>query len=450
MRRRVFLLLIAVSTLFLGATAFAAGNEPAWQAGFAKAKITPEPGLWMAGYAARDHAADGALHDLWIKALALEDAKGRHAVLVSMDLLGVPQSMYANVCKRVEKRSGVSQAALMLCASHTHSGPVLRGALLDIYPLDDEQIARIEKYSAGLETTVVETVARALADLQSAQLAVGTSEATFGANRRALRTGATGDAAPTDPTVPVLSVRSDQGKLRTIVFGYACHNTTLDIYRWNGDYAGFAQLDLQSQHPGAEAMFVAGCGADQNPNPRRTVELCEQHGLALADAVSKALAGPMEPVAPKLKTAMKTIDLPYGEQPGVEQLKKTAEGSNYAARWARRLLAEIEAGKSFAKSYPAYPVEVWQLGQFRLVALGGEVVVDYALKLRSRLGENTWVAAYSNDVMAYIPSSRVRTEGGYEAGAFNVYGLPAVSWAPDIEDRIVNTVEALVAQLENQ
>ena len=297
---------------------------------------------------------------------------------------------------------------------------------------------------------MVETVARALADLQPGQLAVGTSEAAFGANRRALRTGATGDAAPTDPTVPVLSVRSAQGKLRAIVFGYACHNTTLDIYRWNGDYAGFAQLDLESRYPDAEAMFVAGCGADQNPNPRRTIELCEEHGLALADAVSKALDAPMERIAPKLQTVMKTIDLPYGEQPGIEQLKKTGEGSNYAARWARRLLAEIEAGKAFSKSYPAYPVQVWQLGDFRLVALGGEVVVDYVLNLRNRLGENTWVAAYTNDVMAYIPSSRVRGEGGYEAGAFNVYGLPAVSWSPDIEEQIVSTVEALASQLENE
>ena len=103
MRRRVFLPLVAVSVLFLGVTASATGDEPMWQAGFAKARITPEPGLWMAGYAARDHAADGTLHDLWIKALALQDAKGHRAVLVSMDLLGMPQSMYASICEQVEK-----------------------------------------------------------------------------------------------------------------------------------------------------------------------------------------------------------------------------------------------------------------------------------------------------------------------------------------------------------
>jgi hypothetical protein len=335
----------------------------------------------------------------------------------------------------------------MFCSSHTHSGPVLRGALFDVYPLDDEQIDRIEKYSTELEPKLVETVAKALEEMEPAQLAVGTSSALFAANRRGLRSGATGAAAPVDHTVPVMSVRSAKGDLRAILFGYACHNTTLDIYQWNGDYAGFAQLALEERFPGTEAMFVAGCGADQNPNPRRSVELCQQHGLALADAVCEAMDTPMEPISPKLQTAIELIALPYGEQPSDEYLEKTATGSDYAARWARRLLKEKQEGQPFAKSYASYPVQVWKLGNFTLVALGGEVVVDYVLKLRERLGANAWVAAYTNDVMAYIPSSRVRAEGGYEAGAFSVYGLPATSWSPDVEDRILGAAGGLSERL---
>jgi len=233
-----------------------------------------------------------------------------------------------------------------------------------------------------------------------------------------------------------------------VVFGYACHATTLDICQWNGDYPGFTQLAIEERFPAAEAMFVAGCGADQNPNPRRTVELCQQHGLALADAVCEAMDGPMEPISSELKTAIELIELPYGEQPSDEYMEQTAKGTNYAARWARRLLKEKQAGQSFARSYPSYPVQLWQLGDYRLVTLGGEVVVDYVSALRERLGPNTWVAAYTNDVMAYIPSSRVRAEGGYEAGAFSVYGLPAMSWSADVEDRVLNAAERLSQQLE--
>jgi hypothetical protein len=446
MNRRLFLIVVFQTLALLGVS-ISSGAGQGWQAGLAKAKITPEAGLWMAGYAARDHAAEGAMHDLWIKALALSDAEGHKAVLVSLDLLGLPRSIYDNVCGRLKEQCGLDRADVMFCASHTHSGPVLRGALYDIYPLDDEQLARIEKYSTELETRLVETVARALDEMEPVNLALGSSSASFGANRRGLRTAATGATAPVDHIVPVLSVRSAQGQPRAILFGYACHNTTLDINQWNGDYAGFAQLAIEDRFPGAQAMFVAGCGADQNPNPRRSVELCQQHGLALADAVCSALNEPMEPISPKLQTAIELIDLPYGEQPDDEYLEKTAAGDNYVARWAGRLLKERQAGRPFAESYPGYPVQMWRLGDYRLVALGGEVVVDYVLTLRERLGPNTWVAAYSNDVMAYIPSSRVRAEGGYEAGAFSVYGLPALSWSADIEDRILSAAERLSKRL---
>lgn len=448
MRRRAFLSSVVFLVWGLVVTGWSVGAEPSWQAGLAKAKITPEAGLWMAGYAARDHGAEGTMHNLWIKALALADADGHKAVLVSLDLLGLPGAMYANVCGRIKDRCGLDRADVMFCCSHTHSGPVLSEALLDIYPLDDQQIARIEKYSAELESKLVDTVARALAKMEPVKLAVGSSSATFGANRRGLRSGATGEAAPVDKFVPVVAVRSEQGDLQAVVFGYACHATTLSDYEWNGDYPGFTQLAVEERFPGAQAMFVAGCGADQNPNPRRTVELCRQHGLALADAVCQTLQEPMEPVSSELATAIELIDLPFGEQPTDEYLEKTAQGNDYAARWASRLLKQKQAGQPFAKSYPAYPVQVWQLGDFRLIALGGEVVVDYVLKLRERLGPNTWVAGYSNDVMAYIPSARVRAEGGYEAGAFSVYGLPAISWGADIEDRILAAAEKLSRQLE--
>ena len=448
MNRRLFLNCVLFQTIILAGVGMSTGAEPAWQAGFAKAKITPDPGLWMAGYAARDHAADETMHDLWGKALALADNDGHKAVLVSLDLLGLPGSMYENVCSKVKDRCGLDRAQIMLCASHTHSGPVLRGALYDIYPLDNDQRARIEKYSSALEDILVETIAKALAEMKPAQLAVGASEVSFAANRRALRSGATGAAAPVDHAVPVLSVRSAKGDLRAIVFGYACHATTLMAYQWNGDYPGFAQLALEERYPGAEAMFLAGCGADQNPNPRRSVELCQQHGQALADAVGVAIDSPMEPIAPELQTAVTLIDLPFGEQPDDEYLEKTAKANNYAGRWAKRLLKQKQAGQPLAKSYPTYPVQAWRLGDFQLVALGGEVVVDYVLALRERLGPNTWVAAYTNDVMAYIPSARVRAEGGYEAGAFSVYGLPAMSWSADVEDRVLGAAEKLSKQLD--
>ena len=433
-------------------------DNATWKAGLATAKITPEKPLWMAGYSARTGPADGKLHDLWVKVLALEAPDGRRAVVLTSDILGFPRAMYDRICDDLRTQCGLSRAEILLSASHTHSGPVLRGALLDIYPLDDRQLAMIDEYSTWLEKTVVQTVAAALKEPTAVTLSVGQGETLFAANRRNNRPEAVVEAraagrmpkGPDDHRVPVLAVRSPEGKLIAAVFGYACHCTTLSINQWSGDYAGFAQIALENNHSGAQMMFVAGCGADQNPLPRRSVELCREYGKMLAGAVDEVLAEPMEPVAPRLATALEFIQLKYGERPTPDYLKAKIARGGYQGRWAKRMLTIIETGEPFETEY-RYPVQAWKLGgDYLWISLGGEVVVDYAILFESKYGPNSWVAGYSNDVMAYIPSRRVWEEGGYESGAFSVYGLPAVRWSSDIEEKVTQSVDRLVDRLNSE
>jgi neutral ceramidase len=454
-RRRLVGLLIASVILASLAVGPLWAQQPMWKVGVAAAKITPEKPLWLAGYGGRDRPAEGTLHDLWIKVLALEDENGSRAVLVTSDLLGFPKGMSETMCAELSARCGLHRSQIMLTASHTHTGPVLEDALYDIYPLDESQKAMIEEYSLALEKTVVATAAEALDGLGPAALFAAEGTADFAVNRRNNREAQVPELrkrneplkGPVEHSVPVLAVRTADGRLRAVVFSYACHATTLSFYQWSGDYPGFAQLALEEKHPDALAMFHAGCGADQNPLPRRTVELCQAYGQKLADAVQEVLGKPMRPITPRLRTALEIVNLDFGEQPDREALQAHAAQGGYRGRWAGRLLARLDAGQSFAPAYP-YPVQVWMLGDDQLwIALGGEVVVDYCLRFKDTYGPHTWVTGYANDVMSYIPSGRVREEGGYEAGAFYVYGLPAERWAPDIEQRIAACVGRLVAGL---
>jgi neutral ceramidase len=156
----------------------------------------------------------------------------------------------------------------------------------------------------------------------------------------------------------------------------------------------------------------------------------------------------MTPLDARLETAFEFVKLDF-EPATKAYLEKTSLNTDYSSRWAKRLLAELDRGETFATSYPEYPVQVWRLGGRQLwIALGGEVAVDYALMFKKKYGPNTWTASYANDVMAYIPSRRIWEEGGYQAGAFPVYGLPAVRWTPDIEKRIVDGVDRLVGGMK--
>src|SRR5439155_23626815 len=158
-------------------------------------------------------------------------------------------------------------------------------------------------------------------------------------------------------------------------------------------YPGFAQMELETSHPDAVALFWAGCGGDQNPLPRRTVALAQKYGKQLADAVQAELHRPMAAVAGNLAMTYREIDLPFGELPTRDQLAKDMTSENrYVAVRARMLLAKIKEHGSLRGDYP-YPVQVWRLGNdVRWVTLGGEVVVAYAVRIKKEIGlGKTWV-----------------------------------------------------------
>jgi neutral ceramidase len=119
------------------------------------------------------------------------------------------------------------------------------------------------------------------------------------------------------------------------------------------------------------------------------------------------------------------------------------------ARWAEKLLATWDRRGELKSHYP-YPIQTWRLGSdVTWLFLGGEVVVDYSLRLKHELDEETtWIAAYANDVMGYIPSRRILSEGGYEGATSSIgYGLPAL-WSPEIENRLIQTVHEEIRQIE--
>ncbi len=229
-----------------------------------------------------------------------------------------------------------------------------------------------------------------------------------------------------------------------VLFGYACHATTLSLNEWNADYPGYAQAELEQAFPGSVALFWAGCGGDQNPLPRKEIALAEHYGAELAARVGDVINAPMAELQPKLATHFSLIDAPLKDIPTTEAIEKNKTSTNrFEVARANYLQRKMAKEGALKKSYP-YPIGHWILGdKIDFVFLGGEVVIDYALRLKQeRNGTNTWVAGYANDVMAYIPSLRVLKEGGYEGGESNVYyGLPSL-WDASIEEAIISAIPA--------
>lgn len=411
--RQIAIVLTASVLLVVGFPSIVSAQEnrraPAvsWRAGTAAAKITPDRRLPMAGYAARKEPAEGTEQDLFAKALAVQDGEGNRAVLITLDLIGVLPELRAAVAKQAEEKYQLPGQSLLMNASHTHCGPA--------YGNDEAK-----DYLAGLEKTLVGLVGQSLDRLQPAELVYSFARCSVAMNRRTpTKDGFINHPnpdGPVDHTVPVLSVRSPQGELRAVVFGYACHNTTMGFLRWLGDYAGYAQEYLEKDHPGVTALFMMGCGGDQNPYPRSDLKYAQMHGRSLATAVEAALeANQRTPhhqhaLRGPLRTVLDTVPLEF----------TVADRAAFS-----------------------YPIQIIRFGDdLMLVALGSEVVIDYALRLKKELttaaGPAVWVAGYSNVYAGYIPSRRVLEEGGYEARSR--------PWKPELEERIVGKTHELAVR----
>ncbi len=393
---------IVIAVLFFSLSVHA--EKPAvathWKAASATAKITPKEPLPMSGYAGRKNKpAEGTEQDLFAKALAIEDEEGNRVVFVTSDLIGITATLRSDVEKLAKEKFDLAPGQLLMNASHTHCGPSYGNK-------------KSTAYYKILREDIVRIIGKALDSMQPARISYSYARAGFAMNRRTpTKEGFRNHPNPeglVDHTVPVLRVDDAEGNLKTVMFGYACHNTTMGFMKWLGDYAGYAQQYFEADHPGVTALFMMGCGGDQNPYPRSMLIFAQKHGRNLATAVDAALETNQRSFLHQhelhgpLQTVLETVDLEFTEE-------------------------------SKRDDFP-YPVQIVQFGKdLSIVALGTEVVIDYSLRLKKELPEKNkgpaiWVAGYSNVYSGYIPSKRVLLEGGYEA--------KSRPWKPELEERI--------------
>jgi neutral ceramidase len=449
----VFLYLLVLSTNVSTQTRAAdtSVGQSQFAVGVGKSNITPTEPMWMAGYASRTSPWQEVLQDIWAKAMVVKDQQGNQLLLISLDLVGIDKELSDQICQRIQEKHSLQRSQIAIATSHTHSGPVVGMNLqaMHFYQLPEDERKKIVAYSAALVGQIQAAVDTAFASLQPVELRWGIGSATFATNRRnnpeaeVPSRRATGKlVGPVDHSVPVLVAYDSAQRPLAIVFGYACHSTVLSLNMISGDYPGYAQAVLEQKFPGAVALFWAGCGADINPLPRRTQELAEFYGHQLAAAVrSVMLTQQMTAIEGPVTHQLQQVPLEFASLPSVDQLKQQVQSTDkYEAMRARLFLDQVEAGQSLSPHY-SYPIQTWQFAAGpEWVFLGGEVVVDFSLRINSERKSSTWITSYANDVMAYIPSERVLREGGYEGATSMVYyGLPSV-WAPGVEQKIMDEV----------
>ncbi len=428
-----------------------------WQAGLAKADITPQESVPLAGYGGKTRMSQRVEHAIWLKALALRDDSGKTSVLVTADLVGLSDKMVAVIAKESNDRFGIPRDRLILNTSHNHSCPITEDVLWLYYELNSTESAARDRYTQLVYQKYREVIGAAIAALAPAELSFEQGLAGVAVNRRRARGPASRAlGGPVDHDVPVLVIKS-AGSIKGIVFGYSCHTTALGGLSINGDYAGFAQIALEKLYPEAIAMFVQNCGGDANPLPRirgndeQATSLASKYGDILAEAVRQVVAGDKKSLKSTLRTIMGETLLPLQPGPTLDEVKqKILNTSGMQRREFEHFQRQYESLGGLPDKVN-YPIQVWQFGdELTFIAMTGETVVDYSLKFKAAYGWNTtWVCGYNNDLLSYVPSLRVLQEGDYEGttGMFE-YGHRA-PYAPMVEELITRKVDELILKIEH-
>jgi neutral ceramidase len=453
-----------------------------WLVGTAREDLTPTTPIWLSGFASRSRMptdAETALSSgaLQMRVLALrQNATASALVLVSLDLIGADARLTDRIYARLLDELGLQRAAVRLCFSHTHSGPVVGRMLFPLVP--EGEVARAVDYADWLVGAVVNTISRALRfeRMTVAYAYYATGRCSIAVNRRQSREAAFVEKSSrgvTDDSVPVLWFRTNDdhlgaggsGRIVAGVFGYAAHATVVTSgYTYSGDYPAAAAAALEGTGGGNASvggtwLFLAGPGGDQNIYPRGTAALALQHGLAVAASVARVLdvktRAAALPVCSRqgVEAGHLFVPLPFRLQRTRRELRKMASGRQndvYTKRMARHwlLTGMARLAPKTPPTYERYPLSAWRFGWLHIVFAGGEPTIGYAELLR-RAGAN-WVVGYADDVMGYVGTRDVVEEGKREGSdrAAVYYGLP-VTWSAVVEDVIVGAVRSLCSGLSN-
>ncbi|MCE5250464.1 neutral/alkaline non-lysosomal ceramidase N-terminal domain-containing protein [bacterium] len=445
-------------------------------AGTGLSDITPPPDCTLAGFAARDHRAEGIHDRLTATALALQKDE-ETAVIVALDLVSLSRNHIDYLLKRLEASYGLKPRQILINCSHTHAGPVTDISEFDLSMNELCPYRGDPDYLDSLGENILKAVAAALDSIEPAVAYWGLGETHIGISRRASNTSlykgpASGDFGiyanypnprmEIDRTCPVMLIRNADGAPRALVFGAPCHPTTMsyDNYLVSAEYPGEARRALKEYYGGIPALFLQGIGGDIKPRQvagetkfrSGTYDDVALVGKELASDIIRIIDRGLVPLDIRLKSSLKHVPVPLAK--GWDERtyrrfngRKEPEHRRYWANW---WLGKIVRGEEIPETVDVTLALMELAPDLRFAGVSGELLTGMGLKIKRHFTTGiTLPLGYTNGVVAYIPDSDVLEEGGYEAveSIFFSESMPA-PWRKDIDSTILGAFDTLADELE--
>jgi hypothetical protein len=398
--------------------------------GIATADITPEGPVWLEGFAARKEISRGVHRNLTATCVVFDNGATRLA-FVALDLLWITEKQLEDL-RASAREAGIPPRHLMINFSHTHYGP----------GIGDERNA---EYAGLFGSRTGPLIRMALDDLRPAVLDYTVGSCTMGVNRRQ-RDGEgrvnfrPEPRNPIDPDVPILRVCSPEGAVRAVIFGYACHPTSItSVDEWflvSTDYPGYARDWIAAAYPGCTPVFLQGCGADVKPRYTSPDESgYGRYGYVLLDPLA-TLAELGHELGRAVVTALMVPPGPVpADRPGA--LSEAAASPVPLAGMTETV--EI-ANKNPEKPPKRLEMGAWRLGDLYLFGSQGEIGSRIGMRIKRELsGRRVWTNGYTHWGGGYLLDAASYAEGGSEIDSSGI--------GPWGEDIVVNGARRCVEAL---
>ncbi len=414
------------------------------KAGVAGTIVTPHLGTYLIGYADRSAGCRSVHDDLTATALVLDDGVTQ-LVIIALDMLALNERVVARVRSGIAERWRIPGEQVMICCSHTHSGPIAYA---------DEQSERgSRQFIDGLVDKLVTVVGEAVVERFPITAAWGQGETHIAVNRRqlspdgAMIIGVNPDG-PVDRSLNVLQLRRrDNGQPLVTLVNMGCHATILgpDSYAVSAEWPGVMRREVEAA-TGAYCMFIQGATGDLNPHHEwgeDDLGVMERFGQEVAARVLELLPGLKPFAGTPLQGRSGLAWLPIVPQDGgpscrgdtrprtyKEVLAKYAEipeemvDDVLNARYPWKTTLEQRDGQW----YTPMEIQAFGLGDCVLIAHAAETFNEIGAAIKEGSpAPITLFAGYTNGCIGYLPTEAAHTLGGYEVELTPyIYRMPGV------------------------
>jgi len=388
------------------------------QAGIARRIISPSKGIYLIGYGNRSWGNRGIRDDLTATALALDDGETR-SVIVACDLLAINEFTLSEIKSLVNEN-------IILCCSHTHSGPVVYSG--------KKSRRKNRKYVNYLISQIVDVVLESLGKLQPATLAWGTGEAGIAINRRERKSDGRIEIGKNpegvvDRTVGIIQARSLNGEPLANLVNFSCHNVVLGPNNLlvSADWAGAMRKQIEAE-TGVPCLFIQGATADLNPDYEWGEKDSEMVNI-LGETVARVVLENLSQLTPingiPIKHEESEIWLPTESEaltpnPPKTYRFKVSKSLNIPRALVDPLLNFRYPWKTNIENKDGYwsipmNLSVLQIGEIMWIGLGAEVFTQIGIDVKEySASPYTFFSSITNGCIGYLPTLDEFPKGGYE------------------------------------